>query len=381
MARMEMSESNQPDRSESGTTADELADTQASRSVNAAAQAETAEQTKEELVMPEETEPKSKPRWRWWVLLGLLGVAAIAILSGLGGYNAGIDLKKSVQSTQIAMELERQFELGEEDLRSERYEIARQRFDYILKFNPNYPGAIDRLTEALLAINITATPTIMPTATLTPTPDLRSQETLFSQAQAALESGDWTAAIDALLALRKADPTYNAVQADGMFYIALRNRGVQKILRDADLEGGTFDLALAEKFGPLDAEAKNLRSWVDLYVIGASFWEIDWSNAVFYFGQVAPMAPNLRDASGWTATQRYLIALLRYGDLLAQDGKWCKAAEQYQLALSLGGDPAAQPTQVYYDDKCSGVPLEDSGDTQQPVPETPTPTAEGTPYP
>ena len=331
--------------------------------------------------MTGETESKTAPRWRWWVLLGVLGLAAIGILSGLGGYNAGIGMKQDVQFTQIAMELERQFELGEEDLLNERYEIARQRFDYILKFNPDYPGAIDRLTEALLAINITATPTIMPTATVTPTPDLRNQETLFTQAQAALESGDWTAAINNLLVLRKADPAYNAVQVDGMFYIALRNRGVQKILRDADLEGGTFDLALAEKFGPLDAEAKNLRSWVDLYVIGASFWEIDWANAVFYFGQVAPMAPNLRDASGWTSTQRYLIALLRYGDVLAQDGKWCKAAEQYQLALSLGGDPAAQPTQVFYEDKCSGVPPEGSVDTQQPVPETPTPTPEGTPYP
>ena len=93
-----------------------------------------------------------------------------------------------------------------------------------------------------------------------------------------------------------------------MLYVALRNRGVEKISKQADLEGGIYDLALAERFGPLDLDARGWREWSQWYIRGASFWEVDWAKSISYFSQVAPIAPNLRDASGWTASDRYRIA-------------------------------------------------------------------------
>lgn len=311
-----------------------------------------------------------------WIAVSVIGLLAIGAVSAISGYNAGIEQRTNRESTVVAQELQQQFDLGVQNLQEKDYEIARQRFEYILSIAPEYPGAIDLLTEALLALNATATPTVMPTPTLTPTPDLRGVETLFSQAQAAMEAEDWTTVIDNLLALRKEDPGYNTVDVDGMLYISLRNRGVDKILQKADLEGGTYDLALAERFGPLDAEASNYRVWVDLYVTGASFWEIDWGQAVYYFGQLAPMAPGLRDASGWTSAQRYQIALLRFGDFLAQNGDWCQAEEQYQAALNTGADPAVQPTAVYYGEECRPPEPEPRENETEELPQiTPTPSA------
>lgn len=357
---------------------------------------EPVEADESELLTPSET-PKNKKRnlqFGLSIVLGLFALVAVAALSAFGGYNAGIDDRMNAERTQLAEDTLSQYILGVQDLEAGRYEIARQRFEYVISIAPVFPGAIDRLAEAMLGLNATATPTIAPTPTVTPTPDLRGEQSLFEEAIQAMLAREWSTAIDNLLALRKKDPGYNSVAVDGMLYVALRNRGVDKILRQADLEGGTYDLALAERFGPLDAEARSYRIWVNLYVTGASFWEIDWSNAVFYFSQVAPMAPGLRDASGWTAAQRYVIALTSFGDLLADQGEWCRAEEMYRSAITAGADASVEGKAVEAAQRCLlGVGEDDDDDgppgdgrdglepTPTPEGDTGAPTEEPTPTP
>jgi hypothetical protein len=93
-----------------------------------------------------------------------------------------------------------------------------------------------------------------------------------------------------------------------MYYIALRYRGVQKIIYEGNLEGGMYDLSLTESFGPLDHEANGFRNWARMYVSGASFWEIDWERVLSFFGhkfirpcQTCGMDPTGRrlNASAW----------------------------------------------------------------------------------
>ena len=117
-----------------------------------------------------------------------------------------------------------------------------------------------------------------------------------------------------------------------------------------NLEGGIYDLSLAEKFGPLDATAQGWRNLARLYLIGSSFWEVYPEQAVYFFGQVAAGAPYLRDASGWTARERYRASLIQYGDQLAAQGQWCAAQEQYALALAIRDEAQIQPraTDVSY---------------------------------
>lgn len=316
---------------------------------------------------------KGAPYWRWVAVLSILTLLIIAGMSAYGGYRSGMQMRASAGSTQSAQQVATQFALGLEDMEAKRLDLARQRFEWVVSQNPGYPGVTEKLAEVIMLMNITATSTPAPTPTLTPTPDLRSVEELYTQAKEMMAGGDWSNAIDTLLRLRKKAPDYHEVEVDGMLYIALRNQGVSKIQR-ADLESGTYDLALAERFGPLDAEARNWRDWAEFYITGASFWEVDWVRVIEYFSELAPVVPNLADSSGWTATDRLRIAYARYGDQLAAAGDWCKAQEQYDNSLNLMADSEVESSASHAAEQCM---LTMQPPTEVPVTGTPTPTGTG----
>ena len=127
---------------------------------------------------------------------------------------------------------------------------------------------------------------------------------------------------------------------------------------------------------------RNWRDWADLYIRGASFWDVDWGQAVYYFSQLASAAPNLSDLSGWTASSRYMDALLGYGDWFAAKEQWCDAQAQYDTYMSLLASSQVEPTAVYAADKCTqqNNPPPVEIPTETPTPEG-TPQAPQTPYP
>ena len=155
-------------------------------------------------------------------------LAYILTLTLVGGvaYAQGRGINQNIAGEEISRALQEQFDLGVADLAAGRYENARQRFEAIIRYDPAFPGAEERLVEALVNTNV---PTVTPPAAPTATPDPSPPEDLFAQAQAAIGSKDWTLAINKLLALRAKDPAYQAIRVDGMMYIALRNRGMQLI--------------------------------------------------------------------------------------------------------------------------------------------------------
>ena len=314
------------------------------------------------------------------IAVSIIALLLIAATSAFGGYLSGINNRTNYEATQVSQQISEQYQLGLEDLEAKRYDLARQRFEYVIRLDPNYPGVTEKLALVLLELNTTATPTVVPTPTLTPTLDLRGAEELYSQSQLLLADGKWSEAIETLLKLRKDEPEYQTVKVDSMMYVALRNRGVERILRDGDLEGGTYDLARAEKFGPLDVEASNMRTWADLYKTGASYWGLDWGQSAFYFGQIIVVAPNLRDHTNMTATERFRIATIKYGDVLADSKEWCLAQEQYELAFSIGPDQSVEPTAAWVTQKCKNADKEEEK-TEEPPPAEPSPTLEVTPTP
>jgi tetratricopeptide (TPR) repeat protein len=292
-----------------------------------------------------------------WLIIPLVGLAAlvlIGLVSAFGGYSSGIGLRQNAEGTQMAQSAEQQFQLGLEDMAQGNYFRARQRFEYVIQLSPNYPGATEKLAEALLYLSATATPTLVPTPTITPTPDTRANEELFNQAQQASLNSEWDKAIEALLALRGKDATYRPVDIDGMLFLALRNRGRDRILKENNLESGIYDLTLASNFGPLDSEASGLMNWTQMYITGASFWGIDWAQAVDYFSQVAPQMPNLMDGSKMTATERLRLALFEYGNFLAQQGQPCKALKLYEQSFAIGADPQVQAAYDQVAKGCDG---------------------------
>ncbi len=282
--------------------------------------------------------------------LVVLGLIFVVVLGVLLGYRNGIQRRKALETSQIITKAAEQFELGLVDMQQGRYEIARQRFEYVISIDPAYPGVTDKLAEVLLVLNATATPTAAPQVTPTAAPatadapvvDAAAIDALFTQAEDYLAAKEWTQAIETLEQIRKQDATYRAVEIDGMIYLALRQRGVQKITR-GELEGGIYDLTLAEKFGVLDTEADSWRTWARLYITGASYWDVDWPRAIEAFRQVAQMTPNLSDSSGWTAAKRYVDAIVGYGDYLVANGRACDADEVYNEAYQYTGN------EIYYE--------------------------------
>ncbi|MDX9991229.1 MAG: hypothetical protein RBS68_04180 [Anaerolineales bacterium] len=335
-----------------------------------------------------DTQPtKIRKRGRFGFLIGLFILTAALILGSMGGYGWGVTDRVAAADATRSQAFGEQFEMAQQDFAARRLDNARQRVEYILKSEPGYPGAADLLSQVLIQMAITPSPTLTLTPTITPTPDLREQESIFSQIKAQLAAADWDGAIASLDALRKKDNTYRAAQLDGMYFMALRNRGAAKILGQGvyanppNLEGGIYDLTLAERFGPLDGQAAGYRNFARMYIQGASFWELDWLQAVNYFGEVARFTPNLRDGSNMTANERYRLALLNYGDVLDANPRLkdrCPALEQWDISASIGpldGDYTAKYNQLFsecYPPTATPEPFTATPELFTPIPEVPT---------
>lgn len=69
---------------------------------------------------------------RSWSLLGLLGLLLVGLLSAFGGYTSGIGQRTSAQATQLAGVVDEQFQLGIQDMEAHRFDLARQRFEYVI---------------------------------------------------------------------------------------------------------------------------------------------------------------------------------------------------------------------------------------------------------
>ncbi|KAA3648235.1 MAG: hypothetical protein DWQ07_04360 [Chloroflexi bacterium] len=288
--------------------------------------------------LEEESEASGRRPWIRWVLTAVFAVLVIGVLSGLGGYWDGLRQRQQAGELAFAVEAVKQFGLAQDDINNGRFDNARQRLEYVIELNPEYPEAGEKLGEVLLALNATATPTVVPSPTPSPTPDLRDVQELFAQAQTLLANEEWDAALQTLDSLRQKNPEFNAVQVDGMYYVAYRSRGADNILLNGNLEGGIYDLNLAEKYGRIDAEADGYRQWASWYNTGLSFWEIDWEQALFYFNQVAVAAPSLWDGS-YLASDRVATAQVGYAGELVDDARfllevkgWCDAKDLFDEA-------------------------------------------------
>jgi tetratricopeptide (TPR) repeat protein len=312
---------------------------------------------------------QQKPRHWPWIVGGIFLILILSSIGGFLGYQAALSLRGAKSAEQVTQQATEQFMLALKDQSDGNLPMALSRIEYVIKLDPNFPGAKEKMSEVMLAMAATKAPTMaapLPTITLTPTPDFRSEEEIFDNAKQLMAAKKWFDALDVMDTLRNKNLTYKAIEVDGMYYEALRFRGMAKI-NGGNLEGGLYDLAVAEQFAPLDYEALGVRTWARLYLTGAAFWEVKWDRVVEIFAQIYPAYPSLRDLNGMTASERFRIASIKYGDELAAKGQYCDAQQQYDNAQSVTSDQQAGPhmTEVYL--KC------------HPPTHTPTPTGSVTP--
>ena len=347
----------------------ELKDTQPNRALNAAQPNSPTPVTK-----------KDFPRW-----LAALCVVALIVIGLMGGYGSGLGQRYASQNTQVSGQLDEQFQLGTQASEAGNYELARQYFDFILRADSNFPGIQAAYAEMLLHMQVSPTPVFSPTPIISPTPDLRGAEEVYNTAVQLLNSSDWNGAITNLDSLRKENPTYRTAEVDGMYYMTLRQRGVEKIIsacQNSNLEGGIYDLTLAENFvgtGKLDSYAESLRRYARLYIIGASFWDQDWLQAQSFLAQVMNAYPGMTDSSCMSATKRWYMATIKMAEQLVAAGDFCGAAQFYDTAFTVN-DPfntIACPTVVEVKNTCNGNDGGGGGDRGGGGKETPT--SEGIP--
>jgi tetratricopeptide (TPR) repeat protein len=319
--------------------------------------------------------PKAKKFSRWLVALVFVVLIAIGLLAG---YNSGMGQRYAARNTVVAGQLDEQFQLGQQAFEAGNYELARQYFEGIIRTDSNYPGITEAYSNLLLKMSITPTPVFSPTPVITATPDLRGAEEIFNTALQLLNSNDWNGAITNLDSLRKSNPEYRTSEVDGMYYMALRQRGIQKIVspcQDVNLEGGIYDLTLAERFvgeGNLDSYSQSLRTYARLYIIGASFWDQDWAQAQNFFAQVMAAYPNMSDSSCLSATNRWVVAAIKWADQLANAGDFCGSDNMYATAFVVNSpyNATAYPVATDVRNKCVGSG--GGGGAETPTPETPT---------
>jgi len=315
---------------------------------------------------------------RWRVVL--LGIFILLVLASAGsglGYYSGIQKRIAYEESQHLNVAATHYQNGMQAMLAGNYELAKVQFEYVIQLYPDFPGITEKYSEAV----INSTKASWDSAAPTPAParNVEGAEALFQQALTEIFSQQWAAALNTLQALRDEDYTYRTLEADGLYWIALRYAAVDKINKEGDLEGGLYYLALAEKFAPLDHDAVNYALWARMYITGASFWDVDWKQVIYYFEQVYNASPYMYDGSR-TAKERYRVGLLEYGKLLlyvTQEN--CQAEKYLRTCLN-----------VQYDQEVEQLVNEAYllclGPTETPTPEitatpqeTPTETIEPTP--
>jgi len=270
---------------------------------------------------------------------------------------------------QIALQLEWTYK----DIDAGRYENAKARLDYIIEKYPEFPGIADLMTQVIGKLNEPIpTATQIAIATIEPgvtaTPDLRGAEEKFTQLTQHIANQEWDLAVQTVQSLKESNFDYRTIEVDGLYFIALRNRGIQRIWA-GELEQGMYDLSIAAELGALDSQAAGAESWATTYLTGASYWDVNWPGAVEIFGQLYAQMPYFSDSTGMTTAERYRIALYRLGDQYAAQGDYCTASSYYSQSLAVGDNLDIQVTATAYAEACANPVT-----TPEPPPDQPTPT-------
>ncbi len=297
-----------------------------------------------------EPEPDGSARgWLLWVV-GIVLFAIIALgVGGISGYASGLNQRNLRSDSESSLIVQEQFDLGVLDLLEGRYELARQRFAFIIEIEPDNSAARELLGDALVALDQpTLAPTLTPSPTLnvtpTPTLDLSSMDGLFAAAQTAHGSGDYDAAFERLVTIIAEAPEFRRTEVDQLLFAVLRNRGLDKIWR-GDQEQGIYDLTLAERISPLDSQASSWKNSAAFYLFANSYFGLDWALATEYLSQIC-------SAAIWDGCWKYSQAAWQYGNKLMDAEDPCGAVPQYDASLRTQEDDSKAPTATETFDIC-----------------------------
>jgi TolB protein len=291
------------------------------------------------------------PSWLLWIIGPVTVIAAALIIFAVVlGIRAGQRQIDTQRRQEVGIALQRATDLQAEG----RLQDAVAEYRRVLMLDPGNETAlagiqniVDQATGGVAATELISgtTPVVVaagstpaagaviaPTATVAASAET---QTLYDQARTIYGTGKWDQAVTLLLQLQQQAPTFQRSQVEEMLYNAYVNLAAAADQAD-DLELAIEYVDKALALRPNSSALQAARAIAANYVEALKQEDVDWGRAVELYEAVYAQDPNYRDVSS-----RLNAARFAFGDELALQKEWCKAEEQYTLALDVSVPPGS----------------------------------------
>jgi TolB protein len=264
--------------------------------------------------------PQPGPRvWLWTLVAALVVVLLAGYVVALGVLGVYDGLKdRAIEQQQVAQE---HYSLGVTQLDAGDYELAIAEFELALSYDANLREARVHLEEAKeLAKN-----------RATPTSETRQDaaELLYKQAVANYEGDNLAQAVAMLDELRGLDAEYQHQKVESMLITAHYQLGLDAVVEDR-LDEAAAQLEEVLSLQPDHSQAQNELNLIHLYEAALSYWERDWAATIQAFKGLYSLAPDFKDVR-----VRLRDAYVYQAQSYAQEGDWCRAADEYTAAIAI----------------------------------------------
>ncbi len=269
------------------------------------------------------------------ILIFSCGMFALIAASIVGGLATGLqdrEIDRQAKADQYYHEGVTNFAIGQ-------LQLAEVDFQYVLKLDPNYPGASEQLSQVRTRLTLVPTPTAAVSQT-------KVIDQLFQTGLRAYQAKDWAKAIDVLSQVRAIDSKYQTEKVNSMLYQAAMTYGLELLKHDR-LEEGIAYLDQAAYIQDLPNDAALQSQYARMYLTARGYWNVDWQRAIERFSELYAIGPGYQD----TFT-RLVEAHIHYGDQLDQAGNFCAARQNYEAANKLRPNPTLQPKIEDAQQKC-----------------------------
>jgi len=271
------------------------------------------------------------------ISLSVITVLVVGLfLMAYSGYRVGTSQNRIVAATTMASEVALQYDLARKNIDMGHYKLAIERLEFVMNTAPDYPGVTDLLDQTRGKVDPTAVPIIESTKVVIAGRDQITSAERLRIIRMSYANQEWQNVITNIDLLKASSIDYSHVEVDGMLFVALRNRGIQRI-EIGDLELGLADLEHAEHITQLDQVANQRRRWGSLYQSASIFWNINWQIVIDNLYILYQIAPNFRDTSSKLFTARAL-----YGETLLKEEDYCLAEEQFAFALDMKSEESLE---------------------------------------
>jgi tetratricopeptide (TPR) repeat protein len=245
------------------------------------------------------------------------GFLGLIVAAGMGGIYTGLQDRQ----TDVQARADRFYQEGLANRTAGKLQLAKADFEYVLKINPDYPGAREQLVQLTELLTVKPTPTFAAEVNVT--------QQLYQTGTEAYQQKKWKKAIEVLSQVRVIDPAYEQANITDMIYQAALTYGLQLLAEDR-LEESIAYLDQAAYLKPLPAEAESEVQYARMYITARDYWNVNWEKAIESFGELYQVGPGYRDTFA-----RYVDAYIQYGEERTRAGDPCSAQTQYDEALKL----------------------------------------------